>query len=150
MTSWTLHGSGRHKRTDWTTLHELTNGWQAAWADTSGFHHSSLPARLPATTHLWAWTTQRWLRVRVDADHWWASLLTTQPDTTPLWSASTTIDHVVVAPLRNWGHTQDGQPDRRIKQYRGDPGALHDHAWIGLVPTLARTGQFVGHVSTIT
>ena len=77
MTNWTLHGSGRNDHDQWQRLHQHTHDWTAAWADNEGFHLEPMPTEAPNATHLWAWTTGSWLRVRLDVPHWWAAMLTT-------------------------------------------------------------------------
>lgn len=74
--TWNLHGSGRRNHSSWEHLHATTRNWTAAWADIDGFHLNHLPDQPPVATHLWAWTTNTWLRVRIDDSHWWAALLT--------------------------------------------------------------------------
>lgn len=92
----------------------------------------------------------RWLRVRVEADHWWAGLLTKEGNTAgDLWSTRIAVDHVDTGPLLNWSHTKEDRVDGLIKQFRGDTEVLYDHEWIELVPRLATTGQFLGHKSTV-
>ncbi|SDQ35302.1 hypothetical protein [Actinopolyspora saharensis] len=138
-TPWTLHGSTRRDHDEWKHLHELTHGWTAAWADNHGFHLDAVPAEPPATTHLWAWTTGRWLRARIDAPHWWAVVLAVG-DTTiePSWRREVT-DLPEVSPVLHWAAT-----DGRIRQYRGADGVLDQDTHIQLVPHRRTTAPFIG------
>ncbi|MEU5524513.1 hypothetical protein ABZ759_28610 [Streptomyces sp. NPDC047860] len=60
----------RHGRMPWPQARTLLAGTTCAWADLDGFH--ILPAtklpddRPPLATHLWAWSEDRCLRLRLD------------------------------------------------------------------------------------
>jgi hypothetical protein len=140
--SWYLHGSGRQTRTSWRELLELDGEWTASWADHLGFHQEALPAELPKTTHLWAWARNRWLRVRVDHDHWWAALLVEGDKVEgPLWTKSGPVDAPDITPFTNWGG------HRNVKQYRPAAGAedvLRRDDMIQLVPLRQTTAPFIG------
>lgn len=139
-TDWTLHGSGRRHRDTWAHLHETTRGWTAAWADHHGFHLDTMPAEIPATTHLWAWTTGRWLRVRIDTPHWWAAVLT--PDdigTGESWTPKN-VETPQIHPVLHWNHE-----DKRVQQSRRRGiGDVFDHDAIQLIPLRPSTAAFLG------
>ena len=91
-----------------------------------------MPATAPATTHLWAFTTHQWLRVRIDVPYWWAAVLTLdvefalsrpQEETSPSWTRKE-ISPPTVVWVRHWEPNDD-----RIKQYVGPADVLgrHDH-----------------------
>lgn len=144
-TTWNLHGCGRRDHDAWDHLHEITRDWTAAWAGIDGFHISRLPDRPPVTTHLWAWTTNTWLRVRVDGSHWWAALLTYgSSGESSFWSASEDVGEPTITSLRHW-QSDDGQ----AKQFRPAEDNLEDiidahHRFIQLVPLRRTTGVFIG------
>ncbi|EQD81987.1 hypothetical protein A8924_5491 [Saccharopolyspora erythraea NRRL 2338] len=144
--SWYLHGSGRKTRNTWHELLELAGGWTASWADHLGFHQDKLPAEPPKTTHLWAWTRHRWLRVRVDHDHWWAALLVEGNKIEgPPWIAPEPVDPPNITPFTNWGS------HRTVKQYRPAAGAedvLNRYDMLQLVPLRQTTALFIGDNTT--
>ncbi|MDV6011654.1 hypothetical protein [Haloechinothrix sp. LS1_15] len=114
-----LYGSGRHPAEDWPALHESAEGWTAAWADVEGFHFTVLPERMPVTTHLWAWKPDRWLRVRIDGQHWWASLLVHGTDhPRPDWAGYSETVEVTSMPMLHWPTA-----DRRVQQFRQAPNS---------------------------
>ncbi|MBE9375297.1 hypothetical protein IQ251_12665 [Saccharopolyspora sp. HNM0983] len=116
MTDWILFGSGRRAHDDWADLHALTSDWTAAWADNTGFHWEAMPVGAPNATHLWAWTTGRWLRARLDVPHWWAALLSTDPlDTGPGWTPTSVAPPRVDTVL----HWQKG--DSRVAAQKATP-----------------------------
>lgn len=140
--TWTLHGSRRREHHAWEQLHGITRTWTAAWTDVAGFHVDHLPDEPPTTTHLWAWTTDTWLRIRIDGAHWWGALLTRGGDDVGgLWSSQSikSVPRPTITELRQW-NSEDGQ----AKQYRGDEGVLDQHDMIQLVPLLRNTGVFIG------
>ncbi|MGW2410132.1 hypothetical protein ACWCXK_37295 [Streptomyces sp. NPDC001739] len=56
-------------RLDWHQARSLLAGTTCAWADLDGFHVTEadrLPEEPPQSTHLWAWDTNRCLRLRID------------------------------------------------------------------------------------
>ena len=61
-TAW-LTAHGRHP---WATISSLLSGCTCAWADLDGFHAGPPPAGPPLATHLWAWSPDRLLRIRLD------------------------------------------------------------------------------------
>ncbi|WP_411574815.1 hypothetical protein [Streptomyces fradiae] len=59
----------RHGRMPWPEVRALLAETVCAWSDLDGFHVAPadhLPQDVPQTTHLWAWDTQRFLRIRID------------------------------------------------------------------------------------
>lgn len=65
MVELTLTG---YRFTTWSQVHALARGCQAAWTDYAGFRIDPVPETCPPTSHLWAWSTDRWLRIRPDGD----------------------------------------------------------------------------------
>jgi hypothetical protein len=61
-TAW-LTAHGRHP---WATISSFLSGCTCAWADLDGFHAGPPPAGPPLATHLWAWSPDRLLRIRLD------------------------------------------------------------------------------------
>jgi hypothetical protein len=55
-----------HGRRPWTEIYSLLTGCTCAWADLDGFHAGPPPDEAPLATHLWAWSPDRLLRIRVD------------------------------------------------------------------------------------
>jgi hypothetical protein len=55
-----------HGRHPWPEIFALLTGVTCAWADLDGFHAEPAPAEPPLATHLWAWSPDRMLRVRID------------------------------------------------------------------------------------
>ena len=55
-----------HGRMDWSDAHRLAGQMDALWMDFDGVQMHTFPSDPPQATHIWAWTTDRWLRVRVD------------------------------------------------------------------------------------
>lgn len=55
-----------HGRQPWAAIRTLLHGCVCAWADLDGFHGEPAPAEAPLATHLWAWDTDRLLRIRID------------------------------------------------------------------------------------
>jgi hypothetical protein len=53
-------------RQDWPLIVGLLGGCTCAWADLDGFHLGAPPAEPPLATHLWAWSPDRLLRIRMD------------------------------------------------------------------------------------
>lgn len=53
-------------RRPWAEIRPLLTDCTCAWADIDGFHAGPPPADPPLATHLWAWNTDRLLRVRID------------------------------------------------------------------------------------
>lgn len=139
--TWALRGSGRRTRDSWDHLHAITREWTAAWAGIDGFHLDRLPDQPPLTTHLWAWTTNAWLRVRIDGPHWWAALLTCgSSEEDELWTAPEPIEEPAITSLRHWPSAE-----RQAMQYHGDEGVLDVHdRFKQLVPLRRTTGVFIG------
>ena len=132
----------------WPDLVAALTGWRAAWADLDGMHVDvALPANLPLTSHLWAWTTGGWLRARVDGPRWWASALLDGSNPVPceLWrprNDSPDIDtpvEVTVDRIRSWSVETEG----RVAQMRIAAGTVPATMW-QLVPVAARTAVYVG------
>ncbi|MEV0359416.1 hypothetical protein AB0H71_25505 [Nocardia sp. NPDC050697] len=145
MTTWTLHATGRRDTTDWPDLARLP--LHAAWADNDGFHISDhLPATTPRTTHLWAWTRQQWLRIRIDHPHWWGAALTT--DTTApsqlFTTATEPVEHLTIEAILHWPPSAGEIAQRTV--HPGD--ALTGYRMISLSPTRARTATFYGTQDT--
>ncbi|WP_197321059.1 hypothetical protein [Saccharomonospora sp. NB11] len=138
--TWTLYGSGRHEHADWALLHEHTRDWPAAWTDTGGFHLEPMPATPPATTHLWAFTRHRWLRVRLDVPYWWAAVLTLDVEFPLPWTRNDKKIEPTVAWIRHWEPNDD-----RVKQYRGTANVLGRREHVRLLPHLPLCAPFVGH-----
>ncbi len=70
-----------HGRQDWTSVRQLLQGSTCAYADYDGFHIGDAPVDPPPYSHLWAWATDRFWRVRVDESDALVSSLTVQaPD----------------------------------------------------------------------
>jgi hypothetical protein len=55
-----------HGRLSWLQTRVLLDETTCAWADLDGFHCEGPPTDPPLTTHVWAWSDQRMLRLRVD------------------------------------------------------------------------------------
>jgi hypothetical protein len=55
-----------HGRQSWTAISSMLSGCTCAWADLDGFHCEPAPAEPPLATHLWAWSPDRLLRIRLD------------------------------------------------------------------------------------
>jgi hypothetical protein len=55
-----------HGRQSWTAISSILSGCTCAWADLDGFHCEPAPAGPPLATHLWAWSPDRLLRIRLD------------------------------------------------------------------------------------
>jgi hypothetical protein len=55
-----------HGRLAWADLLTLAEGLPCAWADHDGWHTGACPDTAPAYTHLWGWSPDRLLRVRID------------------------------------------------------------------------------------
>lgn len=52
----------------WPAIHEVLQTMTCAWADYEGFHVGTVPDEPPPYTHVWAWASDSWARVRVDGD----------------------------------------------------------------------------------
>lgn len=142
---WHLHGSARRHHDEWAQLHAITENWQATWFDNTGLNLRIMPSTPPATSHLWAWASRRWLRVRIDVPHWWAAILS--PDLLPVpdhWKIEDDLDVPRVGSVRHWG-AEDG----RTMQYRGNAD-LRGQETIQLLPYLATTSPFIGTQDTLT
>lgn len=143
--TWFLHGSGRRSADDWRQLRSLAVDWDASWADVAGFHLEPMPATPPITTHLWAWTANRWLRVRIDGSDWWAALLTSgEPVIGDLWTDPEEVPEPPITKLRHWHSEHDGQ----VGQFRGNEEILNRDDFIKLTPLRQTTAAFIGHNST--
>jgi hypothetical protein len=55
-----------HGRRPWLRVSTLLSGCTCAWADLDGFHCGPSPVGPPLATHVWAWDTDRLLRIRLD------------------------------------------------------------------------------------
>ncbi|SDK57333.1 hypothetical protein SAMN04487819_11099 [Actinopolyspora alba] len=147
-TSWTLHGSGRRRLDDgWAGLHRMAEDWTAAWSDNDGFHLEVMPERAPVTTQLWAWTTRKWLRVRLDPPHWWAAVLryeSEQDGGEDLVEESWSADDVAQPRIDRVLHWDSN--DKRIQQLRSPNERPFDHEIFRLVPLRSRptTATFIG------
>ncbi|MFN0090806.1 MAG: hypothetical protein ACKVWR_11150 [Acidimicrobiales bacterium] len=76
-------------------------GTTAVWVDIDRVGDGPLPDRAPLTTHLWAWTNERLLRVRIDRDRFWLTELSDGDGDEP-------VDVSGPTPLRPW------EADRRV------------------------------------
>jgi hypothetical protein len=77
--TWYLAGLGRR---GWNDVRQLCAGMTCAWADYDGYHlvkDDGCPADAPPYSHLWAWSPDQLVRVRVDGDHAVVGVLTTNP-----------------------------------------------------------------------
>lgn len=143
--TWTLHATGPRPLGDWP--HLTTTAMHAAWADTLGFHITeALPDTPPHTTHLWAWTTGCWLRVRVDHPHWWAAALT--HDTTPTGTAwrpdPERLPSTTIHPILHWPPGAGEIAQRTLTP----TGILTTYRMIALTPLRANTATFYGTTDT--
>ncbi len=59
----------------WANLLPLLEGLECAWMDPEGFNIGTAPLSQPRTTILWAWSTDRWARVRIGSETVIAALL---------------------------------------------------------------------------
>jgi hypothetical protein len=57
-----------HGRRPWDEISTVLSGCTCAWADLDGFHCGPPPAGPPLATHLWAWSADRLLRIRLDGN----------------------------------------------------------------------------------
>jgi hypothetical protein len=135
--TWNLYGSTRHSHDGWSQLHDFAHDWTAAWADNDGFHLDPMPGTVPLATHLWAWTTGRWLRVRIDTPYWWAALLTVGPSVDLPWQRKEIEKPRIDASL-HWS-----KKDGRVQQYRGSDGVLDGKA-VQLIVNRPTTAPFIG------
>ncbi|MDQ1248013.1 MAG: hypothetical protein QG597_2385 [Actinomycetota bacterium] len=55
-----------HGRITWAELLVLAEGLTCAWADHDDWQTGPCPDTAPAYTHLWGWSPDRLLRVRID------------------------------------------------------------------------------------
>lgn len=55
-----------HGRRSWLEILPLLADCTCLWADLDGIHAATPPAGPPLSTHLWAWESGRFLRIRVD------------------------------------------------------------------------------------
>jgi hypothetical protein len=146
--TWTLHRTGRRAAGAWkylvTSLPEVT----AAWADLTGFHVTDgLPDTPPLATHLWAWRTGTWLRLRLDHPHWWGALLTNtdvQP-ASPWIITRESVPTVEQHPLLHWNPGADQISQRQISPRE----ALTSLKMVELVPLRQTTASFVGTADTL-
>jgi hypothetical protein len=77
--TWTLLGLGWQP---WTRVVELCDGLTCSWGDYTGFHTGDCPPTAPPYSHVWGWSSDRFVRVRVDGDQGIVGLLTrTDADT---------------------------------------------------------------------
>lgn len=135
---WTLHGSGERPADEFIEVHQHTHDWTAAWADTTGFHIGPVPAEPPVTTHLWAWTTGAWLRVRVDGHHWWAAILTTG-DHDLAWPPPTVVGCPTITRILNWN-----PQDQRIRHDEDHSATFPDRRAFQLTPHRRTPVPFIG------
>ncbi|MGW1677941.1 hypothetical protein [Saccharopolyspora sp. NPDC002376] len=144
--TWHLYGTGRRTADNWPRLHSVAAAWDAGWADMNGFHLEPMPGRPPVATHLWAWTAQRWLRVRIDGTNWWAALLTSgEAPVEDLWTKHEGVPKPPSTKLRHW-NPDEGQ----VHQFKGDKEILNRQDFIQLTPLRPTTAAFIGHNSTLT
>lgn len=71
--------------TDWATVAAEMDGLPTAWADDSGLHVIDDGGRVSTAprycTHLWAWSADRLIRVRIDAGQYSCAVLTRHSET---------------------------------------------------------------------
>ena len=78
------------KRRPWVDVVALIGGLRWYWCDLDGQHaDEALPAEVPATTHMWGWGPQRWVRLRVDGEYAPGAILTGAGHTGEEWVAAT-------------------------------------------------------------
>lgn len=53
----------------WPEFRALVPDWQAIWVDFDGPHVGAVPAEAPQASHLWAWSGDTWVRVRIEDGH---------------------------------------------------------------------------------
>ncbi len=72
-------------RVTWDQVTAMLAGAQAAWADYDGFHVGAAPHSPPPYSHLWAWTADWLVRIRIDGQHAIAGVLALsgQPASSP-------------------------------------------------------------------
>ena len=145
MSRWILRPTMERPAADWPDMVHTLNGWKAAWVDLEGVHIDvSPPSDLPITSHLWAWTTSAWVRIRIDGDRWAGSGLfrgTGHPDSAA-WRGSKDVDHVMTDLIRSWAPDDGRVAQRRISE--GEvPAQMHQ-----LVPVQAKTAVYVGTVES--
>lgn len=141
MTTWNLQGTTELTSAGWPDLVHLLAGWRAAWVDLDGMHIDvDLPTALPITSHLWAWTSGGWLRVRVDGDRWWAgALFRGEAPGSGLWGAKPdTVEDVTVHLIRSWSPTEGRTAQRRLAAGAVPPTMRQ------LVPVRARPAVYIG------
>jgi len=96
----------------WTTVIDELQGLRCAWADYTGFHHDEPPDALveaPPFSHVWGWSPDRLVRIRVDIDQGVVAILTT----TDKGGAGTELVDVVERIALPFDETQ--QPSRLIQ-----------------------------------
>lgn len=141
---WSLHGSRRQHRDAWPELYHRTSDWTAAWADNHGFHLEPMPTAAPVTSHLWAWSTDHWLRIRIDGALWWAALLSPSREAfAPAWKRED-IDEPTINRILHWA-----KEDGRIQQYNGPKEIFEDLKYIQLLPHRPTTAPFIGTTDSL-
>jgi hypothetical protein len=55
-----------HGRLPWNEIVALADGLECAWADLTGLRIGPTPATCPPYSHLWGWSADRWVAVRID------------------------------------------------------------------------------------
>ncbi|MGP4020996.1 hypothetical protein [Saccharopolyspora sp. 5N708] len=142
--TWFLHGTGQRTASEWSMLQSFAAGWEASWADVAGFHLEPMPAQRPVTTHLWAWSQNRWLRVRIDGAYWWAALLSSGDSVVgEPWTEQEKVPEPTTADIRHW-HLGS---DRQARQFRGNTEILDRDDFFQLVPLRQTTAAFIGRHS---
>lgn len=141
--TWTLYGSGERHADDWPEVHRHTHDWTAAWADITGFHIGPVPTESPVTTHLWAWTTGAWLRVRVDGHHWWAAILTTG-DHDLSWTPRTLVSYPAITRILNWD-----PHDQRIRYDEDLSATFPNRVAFQLTPHQRTPVMFIGNEESL-
>jgi len=145
--TWHLHGTTELDADRWPELVADLGDWHAAWVDLDGVHVTeTMPAQLPLTSHVWGWTHGGWLRVRADADRWWASiLLRDEASKSAFWQKShETVPTVIVDRITSWP-----AGDLRVAQLRRAPGTTIPGRMLQLVPVRPRPAAFIGAVDTL-
>ncbi|GGL19451.1 hypothetical protein [Mangrovihabitans endophyticus] len=132
-------------RISWETLAAtLTTAQETAWADYDGFHIGAPPTQPPPYSHLWAWSTEWLIRVRLDAGTAIGAVLHLAEPTTghpDLHTVQWTLHHT-----RSWpdaenrvGPLSPDVTDRTVELY-------NIHPYLSEVPTAAIAAQPISFV----
>lgn len=144
MSGWELRGRPESAVADWPAMAEYLADWRAAWADLDGLHiDAPAPRTLPTTSHLWAWTTSAWVRVRIDGDRWIGGGLFrgTHPEA-EVWTAPRENVDVVTDVICSWA-----KDDGRVLQLRLAEGDIPPRMQ-QLVPIGPNPAVYIGSVES--